>query len=64
MAVVAKIRTKKPYLYLTSINLHNVSLQIFFLMVILLYFQRGLFIIDFGCTAGILNCDGYIDHLV
>ena len=33
-------------------------------MAILLYFQRELFIVDFGGVAGILNCDGYIDHFV
>lgn len=32
-------------------------------MDILLYFQRELFIVDLGGAAGILNCDGYIDHL-
>ena len=33
-------------------------------MAILLYFQRELFIVDFEGAAGILNCDGYIDHFV
>lgn len=58
--MLAKIKTQKA---IFIFNFHK-SLQIYFLMDTLLYFQRELFIIDSGGTAIILNCDGYAHPFV